>query len=132
MKALNQFLHSIGYPASASQDVREFILNVDGNEMRAADAGAYLVLMKEISRSADILPQLSRFAVGRFICEDEILYWDASLMAAVLSRKIPVTASDCEMRDAFEAFANSCDWWDARVNGSAVAPAISPEMVILP
>ena len=132
MKALNQFLHSIGYPASASQDAREFILDVDGNAMCVTPVGAYLVLTKEISRNADILPRLSGYAAGRFICEDEILYWDAHSMAAVLSRKIPITASDREMRDAFESFANSCAWWDERANSSAEAPVNFPEMVILP
>ena len=132
MNALNQFLHSIGYPASASQDAMEFVLNVDGNAMSVTDAGAHLVLKKEVSRSADILPRLSRYAAGRFLCEDEILYWDGRMMAAVLSRKIPATASDREMREAFEAFANSCDWWDARSDASSASPERFSEMVILP
>lgn len=132
MNAIARLASAIGYPQAVPADSADFTFKVDDGDVRVLDLGGRMVLTREISRNADDLPGLAEYAAGRMLREEALLYWDGRAEAAVLAQEIDAAASPHAMRFSFEEFANSCDWWLARMAAAPVDSLSFPEMVIRP
>ena len=111
MSAIGRLLSAIGYPQVPPADAVEFTLQVDGRDVFAYDMDTRLVLVREISRGTCMIQKLAAYSTGRMLREDAILFWDERRGAAMLSQEIPATATSHELKEFFETFADSCDWW---------------------
>ena len=129
---LGVFLRSIDYPEEAPVDAASFTLQVDGLEIVVAQIGSVLRLMCRLTGDATQMPRLAEYASGRMLREDAVLACDKE--GAFLWQEMPVSADAHAMRRGFEAFADSCDWWRARLAESAEGEVASPfpEMMIRP
>lgn len=155
--ALGNFLRSIDYPEEAPAGAASFTLQVDGGEIIASDTGSAIRLVCRLADDAAELPRLAEYAAGRMLREDAVLAFGSlevwkfgsleggvgqtskplnlqSPDCAFLWQEIPAAADALSMRRCFETFADSCDWWRARLAapGPEAAAAPFPEMMIRP
>jgi hypothetical protein len=80
----------------------------------------------------DDLPLFASYAAGRLLREEAVLAWDDKAQKAVLWREIQQNANSSAMRDAFEEFADSCEWWMQRVLDVHAPKSVFPDMMIRP
>ena len=132
MNIIGRLASAISYPQGVPADVVDFAFKVDDGEVHAFDLEKRLVLAREISREEDELPRIASYSAGRMFREDAALYWDERRGAAMLAQEISATAAPHEMKVFFETFADSCDWWLARMEAEPMKTASFPEMVIRP
>ena len=132
MSALTRLASAIGYSRVVPADAVEFVFKVDGGDVRCLDLEKRLVLMRELSQDEDDLRHLASCSMGRILREEAMVYWDTQRHAAVLAQEIQASASSHELRVFFETFADSCDWWLARVAAEPMDFSSFPEMVIRP
>lgn len=132
MSALTRLASAIGYSQVVPADAVEFVFKVDGGDVRCLDLEKRLVLMRELSQDEDDLRHLASCSMGRILREEAMVYWDTQRHAAVLAQEIQASASSHELRVFFETFADSCDWWLARVAAEPMDFSSFPEMVIRP
>lgn len=129
-----RLLAAIDYPERPATGAAAVPLLVDGGMIVAEDVGGRLRLVCRLTDDADDLPRLAAYAAGRMLREDAVLAGDAA--GAFLWQEAPAGADAHRLRRLFEAFADSCDWWRARVEArrSADASSDSPfsEMIIRP
>lgn len=139
------FLEAVGYPERAPDGAASFTMQVDGGEIVVwEDAGGAIRLMHSLSAGESDLPRLAEYAAGRMLREEARLAFGQSPVSAPQAPQprpsaflwvgLPAGADGSALRRSFEEFADSCDWWRARVatNGEAVEAAPFPEMVIRP
>lgn len=132
MSSIARLASSIGYPQEIPAGVVDFVFKVDDGEIHCIDLEKRLVLMRELTRDEDEFLRLASYSMGRILREDAMLYWDARMNAVVLAQEIKSSASTHELRVFFETFADSCDWWLARVTAEPMNTSLFPEMVIRP
>jgi hypothetical protein len=132
MSLIARLATSIGYPQEIPADAVDFVFKVDDGEVHCIDLEKRLVLTRELTRDEDEFLRLASYSMGRILREDATLYWDARTNAAVLAQEIQSTASMHDLRLFFETFADSCDWWLARVTAEPIDSILFPEMVIRP
>lgn len=132
--AITRLLAAIDYPERPATDAAAVPLLVDGGTIVAEDVGGRLRLVCRLTDDADDLPRLAVYAAGRMLREDAVLAGDAA--GAFLWQEAPAGADAHRLRRLFEAFADSCDWWRARVEARRPADASSDspfsEMIIRP
>ena len=125
-------LSAIGYPVRVPQSGLFTTLLVDGLEIVVRDTGRGLRLESRLPGDDSSLPRLAGYAAGRMLRDDAVLSCDAG--GAFLWREIPSGADAGTMQSVFESFADSCDWWRARLEEADAGGGASqfPEMVIRP
>lgn len=126
------FVKSIDYPEEVPVGATSFTLQVDGAEIVATAAGGALRLVCRLTDDAAELPRLAEYAAGRMLREDAALACDGN--GAFLWQETAAAADAHALRRTFETFADSCDWWRARLEerpADAEAPSF-PEMMIRP
>ena len=120
--AADRLLTAIGYPERISKTDEPFALRVDGREVLVEESGGRIVLSSTLTEDASMLPTLAAYAPGRMLREEAVLAHDRS--SAFLWQDAPADADGRALLKLFESFADSCDWWRARVderkNGDSV------------
>ena len=140
--AIERLIEAVGYPERAPDGAVSFTMQVDGGEIAVAEtAGGALRLSARVSDDASVLPRLAEYAAGRMLREDAVLAFgslddwkDGNAACAFLWLDVASGADAPALRRAFEDFADSRDWWRARVmqDVETGAAAPFPEMVIRP
>ena len=131
-RTVGRLLAAIGYPVRAPEGVLSFTLLVDGVEVVASEEAGALRLACRLTDDASQLPRLAEYAAGRLLREEAALACDGH--GAFLWREVDGGAEPSALRRVFEDFADSCDWWRARLESQPDgdgAPAPS-EMMIRP
>ncbi len=132
--ATTRLLAAIDYPERPAAGAASVPLLVDGCTIVAEDVDGRLRLVCRLTDDADDLPRLAAYAAGRMLREDAALAVDAA--GAFLWQEAPAGADAHRLRRLFEAFADSCDWWRARVEARPPADGPSdslfPETIIRP
>ena len=98
--------------------------------MRVAEAGGRIVLSHVLTEDASQLPALVSYAPGRMLREDATLAHGEH--SAFLWQDAPADADARAMVRLFETFADSCDWWRARVDEKKGDSVEISEAVIRP
>lgn len=111
---LEYFLKAIGYPDRAPEGSVSFTLRVDGREMLVENTAGRIVLSHILTEDGSLFPTLAACAAGRILREDATLAYGRS--SAFLWQDAPADADDRAFVRLFESFADSCDWWRARVD----------------
>ena len=129
---VDRLLTAIGYPDRAPRGALLFTLLVDGAEIVASVEGGSLRLTCRLAGDSAQLPRLAEYAAGRMLREDAVLACDPS--GAFLWRDFNGGADRRTLRRGFEDFADSCDWWRARLEPRSENEESSsfPEMTIRP
>lgn len=130
--SVERLLAAIGYPERVSGGSVSFTLRVDGLEMLAEEADGRLVLRCALSAPESMLATLAGYAAGRLMKEEAALSWEEG--GAFLWQSAPADADAYALRRLFETFADSCDWWRARLepHSGDEGPSPFPEVMIRP
>ena len=130
---ISKLASAIGYPDKVADDgLVVYTFRVDGWEIIAEKIGSRLVLKLYLDVAYDDLPLFASYAAGRLLREEAVLAWDDNAQKAVLWREIPPNANPSEMKNAFEEFADSCEWWMQRVLDIHAPKSLFPDVLIRP
>ena len=130
--AIRRMAEAVGYPDKVPESAFVFTFRVDGYEISASvDAGEVLLRLDLPSGPGDVAA-FAEFAAGRILREAATLAYDEKGGVPFLWRKVAEDASGATLRETFEDFARSCDWWLARVAERGQEKPEMPEMVIRP
>jgi hypothetical protein len=129
---ISKLASAIGYPEKVADGSDVYAFRVDGWEIVAEKIGSRLVLKLYLDVAYDDLPLFASYAAGRLLREEAVLAWDDNAQKAVLWREIPPNADHPMMKDAFEDFADSCDWWVQRVMEIDAPKSVFPDIMIRP
>ena len=130
--AIRRMAEAIGYPDKVPEAAFVFAFRVDGYEISASvEAGAVLLRLDLPSAPGDVTA-FAEFAAGRILREAATLAYDEKGGVPFLWRKVAENASGATLRETFEDFARSCDWWLARAAERGQEKPEMPEMVIRP
>jgi hypothetical protein len=129
---ISKLASAIGYPEKVADGSDVYAFRVDGWEIIAEKIGSRLVLKLYLDVAYDDLPLFASYAAGRLLREEAVLAWDDNAQKAVLWREIPPNADHPMMKDAFEDFADSCDWWVQRVMEIDAPKSVFPDIMIRP
>lgn len=132
MNALSNLVRAIGYPETVADGTDVFTFRVDGGEVVAQTLGSRLILKRYLEVSFDDLSVFAMYAAGRMLREESVLAWDTRAERAFLWREIPGHADLTALKEAFEDFADSCDWWIQRAAETAVPQSVFPDIMIRP
>lgn len=110
---LEHFLKSVGYPERISDGSTSFTMRVDGMEVVAEESSGRIRLVFRLTDDKALLPTLASYAVGRMLHEDAVLTHHNN--QAFLWQDAPADADDRTYVRLFETFADSCEWWRARL-----------------
>ena len=131
--AVERLVESIGYPERAPGGAHSFSLRVDGAEILAEEREGSLVLSFRLTDDDGALATLAGYAAGRFLREEAALAAEPGVPGAFLWQGVPSSSDSRALVRLFETFMDSCDWWRARVEGSASKSADEvPPMMIRP
>ena len=136
--AVERLIDAIGYPDRAPEGSLSFQLLVDGAKIVASQEGGRLRLCFNLAADDSQLSSLAAYATGRMMREEATLAYGASgeprsRPRPFLWQEAPAEADAKTLARTFEAFADSCDWWRARVEGGGeTAQAEISEAVIRP
>jgi len=109
-----------------------FTFRVDGMEVLAEESDGRLVLSHALSDDDGLVPALAGYAAGRMLREDAVLSYGNR--QTFIWQDAPADADAHGLRRLFETFADSCDWWRARVDalrGGEPAGSPPPETVLI-
>jgi hypothetical protein len=123
---------AINYPEKVPQGLSVYAFRVDGWEIIAEKIGNRLVLKHYLDIDYDDLPQFASYVAGRLLREEASLAWDENAQKALLWREIISSANLAEMKDAFEEFADSCEWWMQRTLDIHTPKSAFPDVLIRP
>lgn len=129
---ISELANAIGYPEKVPDGSSVYAFRVDGWEVIAEKLAGRLVLKSYLDVGYDDLPLFASYAAGRLLREEAVLAWDDKAQKAVLWREIQQNANSSAMRDAFEEFADSCEWWMQRVLDIHAPKSVFPDMMIRP
>ena len=130
-RAVERLLAAIEYPERALNADGSSTLRVDGREMLVEEAAGRIVISHVLTEDGSLFPMLAAYAAGRMLREDATLAHGKQ--AAFLWQDAPADADDRTLVRLFETFADSCDWWRARVDEREKAGAVEiSEAVIRP
>ena len=130
--AIERLAGAIGYPERIPEGAVSYVFQVDGADILAEEEGGRLRLSLDLPVEDSKIPRFAAYAAGRILREDAVLSYGKSLF---LWQDASVSADGRELARLFETFADSCDWWRARVEEGLEtnqSEAMSPEMVIRP
>lgn len=129
---ISRLASAIGYPEKVADGSLVYAFRVDGWEIIAEILGSRLVLKRYLDVGYDDLPQFASYVAGRLLREEAVLAWDDKAQKAILWREIPQGANSAAMKDAFEEFADSCEWWMQRVLDVHAPESLFPDIMIRP
>jgi hypothetical protein len=129
---ISKLASAIGYPDKVADSLVVYAFRVDGWEIIAENIGNRIVLKHYLDVTSDDLPLFASYAAGRLLREEAVLAWDDNAQKAVLWREIPPNADHPMMKEAFEDFADSCDWWSQRVAEIDAPKSVFPDIMIRP
>ena len=132
MNAVTRLVQAIGYPDRVDDGENPAVLLVDGHEVSAREDALRLILSAKLDFPEERLAQAAGYAAGRMLREEATLAWDPALKSAVLYQAVDSQASLARLKEAFERFADSCDWWRDRAEEAGAAGPAFPEMVLVP
>ena len=129
-QAPERLLAAIAYPERIPVADGPFTLRVDGKEILVEESAGRIVLSHVLTADDSMLPTLAAYAAGRVLREEAALAFGSNVF---LWQDAAADADDRTLVRLFETFADSCDWWRARVDerGKVDAAEIS-EAVIRP
>ena len=129
-QASERLLAAIAYPERIPVADGPFTLRVDGKEILVEETAGRIVLSHVLTEDDSMLPTLAAYAAGRLLREEAALAVGSTIF---LWQDAAADADDRTLVRLFETFADSCDWWRARVDerGKVDAAEIS-EAVIRP
>jgi hypothetical protein len=155
--AADRLLAAIGYPERISNTDEPFTLRVDGREVFVEESAGRIVLSSALTEDDSMLPTLAVYAAGRMLHEDATLAYGSFEVSKFRSlegtaakplniqtsklpgnhvflwQDAPADADDRTLVRLFESFADSCDWWRARVDERGKSDAVEiSEAVIRP
>ncbi len=113
-RAVERLLVAIEYPERALNADGSSTLRVDGKEMLVEESAGRIVLSHVLTEDDSLFPTLAAYAAGRMLREDATLAHGRQ--SAFLWQDAPADADDRTLVRLFETFADSCDWWRARVD----------------
>ena len=114
-RTIERLAKAIGYPDKIPDGVVSFAFRVDGTEIVADEKSGRLVLSCSLSDNESERPTLAAWAAGRMLREDAVLaYGDGTVF---LWQDAQADADARALLRLFETFADSCDWWRARIAG---------------
>ena len=123
---------AIGYPEEVADNSSAYAFRVDGWEIIAEKPAGRLILKCYLDIGYDDLPEFASYAAGRLLREEATLAWDESAQKALLWREISPNANLAEMKDSFEEFADSCEWWMQRALDVNAPKSVFPDVLIRP
>ena len=130
-RATERLLAAIGYPERFPDADGLVTLRVDGREVLVEESAGRIVLSHVLTESDSMVPSLAAYAAGRMLREDATLAYGKT--SAFLWQDAPADAEDRILLKLFETFADSCDWWRARVDERGKADEVEiSEAVIRP
>lgn len=129
---ISRLARAIGYPETVADDIDVFAFRVDGGAVIAEKTPYGLVLKKTLEIPFENLNVFAAYAAGRMLREEAVLAWDDRAERALLWREIPGRADAQTMKEAFEEFADSCDWWIQRVAEIDAPKSVFPDIMIRP
>ena len=139
--AAERLLVAIGYPERMSQRDDPFTLRVDGKEMFVEESAGRIILSIVLTEDDSMLPLLATYAAGRMLHENATLAYGSlegktsklQKNNVFLWQDASADADDRTLVRLFESFADSCDWWRARVDERGKGDTIEiSEAVIRP
>ena len=132
MTPVSRLAMAIGYPEKVANDVTVFTFRVDGEDIVVQNLGSRLILKRYLDVAFDNLQTFAAYAAGRMLREEAVLAWDDRAERAFLWCEMPVKADVSQMKEAFEDFADSCDWWSQRVAEIDAPKSVFPDIMIRP
>jgi hypothetical protein len=123
---------AIGYPERVADNSSVYAFRVDGWEIIAEKSVGRLILKCYLGIGYDDLPEFASYVAGRLLREEAVLAWDDKAQNAVLWREIPENANSAAMKEAFEEFADSCEWWMQRLSDIRAPENVFPDILIRP
>jgi hypothetical protein len=129
---ISKLASAIGYPERVADGSPVYAFRVDGWELIAETMGNRLVLKRYLDVDYGDLPLFASYVAGRLLREEAVLAWDDKSQKALLWREIPPNANPSEMKNAFEEFADSCEWWMQRVLDIHAPKSLFPDVLIRP
>ena len=112
--AADRLLAAIGYPERIPNTDGPFTLRVDGREVFVEVSAGRIVLSIVLTEDESMIPALAAYAAGRMLREEATLAYGKGNVFLWLDA--PADADDPALVRLFESFADSCDWWRARVD----------------
>ena len=140
LDASERLLAAIAYPERIPVADGPFTLRVDGKEILVEESAGRLILSHVLTDDDSMVPTLAAYAAGRMLREEATLAFGslevskfrslagpASKPLNLQTSKLPgsliflwqdasADANDRMLVKLFETFADSCDWWRARVD----------------
>ena len=130
-RASERLLVAIEYPERMPNVDGPFTLRVDGKEVFVEESAGRIVLSHVLTDDDSMIPTLAAYAAGRMLREDATLAYGKH--STLLWQDESVDANDRALVRLFETFADSCDWWRARVDERGKVDAVEiSEAVIRP
>ena len=106
-------------------------VTTDGKEVFVEQSAGRIVLSAVLTEDESMLPTLAAYAAGRMLREEATLAFGKGNI--FLWQDAPADADDRALLRLFESFADSCDWWRARVEERGKGDAVElSEAVIRP
>ena len=129
---ISRLASAIGYPEKVADGLSVYAFCVDGWEIIAEMVGSRLVLKRYLDIGYDDLPQFASYVAGRLLREEAVLAWDDKAQKALLWCEIQQGANSVAMKDNFEEFADSCEWWMQRALDVHAPESLFPDIMIRP
>ena len=135
INAIGRLARAIGYPDEIPSGASSCALLVDDAEVNVSEEDGRLLLQVALVPCGErdgLLETLASYAAGRVLREDAVLSYDPQSDSVVLWQAVSVNADAMELREFFERFAASWDWWRARVQEILSPKPTFPEVMIRP
>lgn len=114
-KAIEKLLEAISYPDRAGVEGARAVLTIDEDEVFVEVRDRFLRFMATLDIGDSELVEFAAYVPGR-------IYKDAATLAvgddgrAFLWQDVPAASDERTLRQTFEAFLASCDWWRERID----------------
>ena len=134
-RATVRLANAIGYPDPLPGDPSRAVLVVDGEEIVAEESGGRLLLRATLAPFGDDpgrAATLAGYAAGRILREEATLAYDPQEDSLILWQAASANLPRLALRDFFQQFTASWDWWRARVAEFDAPKPSFPEVVIRP
>ncbi|MBR0459987.1 MAG: type III secretion system chaperone [Victivallales bacterium] len=132
---IGRLARAIGYPDEIPSGVSTYALKVDDGEIVVAEMDGRLLLQAILAPCGEndsLLETLAGYAAGRILREEAVLAYDPQSDSVMLWQPAPAEADAMALREFFERFAASWDWWRARVQEILSPKPTFPEVMIRP
>lgn len=122
----------LNYPEEIPEDAHDCVFWVDGLQIHAMEQSRGILLRFFLPCSEEQLSDLATFAAGRILREEAVLAWDYQGSRLFLWRELSGLTDEHVIRQDFEDFVDSCEWWYARCSEKEVPQSVLPDILIRP